>query len=103
MTRRTGSKRNGNAWTEIEINRVWEKARIVPGYPPSQVRKDACNWWIRRSDYGQMTDYGWEIDHVRPIAYGGGDDLANLQPLQWRNNRHKGDSWPNWSCPVSAA
>jgi len=21
----------------------------------------------------------------------------------WKNNRHKGDSWPQWTCAVSAA
>jgi hypothetical protein len=35
------------------------------------------------------------------VAKGGSDDLANLQPLQWQNNRTKGDTWPQgWSCAV---
>jgi hypothetical protein len=27
--------------------------------------------------------------------------LNNLQPLQWENNRHKGDNYPNWSCKIT--
>jgi hypothetical protein len=27
--------------------------------------------------------------------------LANLQALQWENNRGKGDDWPNWTCAVT--
>jgi hypothetical protein len=33
----------------------------------------------------------------------GTDDLSNLQPLQWENNRGKGDTWPQqWVCAVMA-
>jgi 5-methylcytosine-specific restriction endonuclease McrA len=53
---------------------------------------------MQRSKYGQTTQFGWEIDHTRPVSKGGTDDLANLQPLQWENNRHKGDDYPDGSC-----
>jgi len=52
--------------------------------------------------HGKMAQWGWEIDHKKPVANGGTDDLDNLQPLQWENNRHKGDNWPNWDCKVKA-
>ena len=39
--------------------------------------------------YGDCeSPYGWEIDHINP---NGGDGIGNLQPLQWQNNRAKGD------------
>ena len=92
----------GGSFTAAQIQAVWQKGRIVSGYDPRLYRKDTCGAWMKRDEYGDTTKYGWEIDHIRPIAAGGGDDLSNLQPLYWENNRHKGDNWPNWSCKVAA-
>ena len=34
--------------------------------------------------YGDTSsDYGWEIDHIKPVARGGTDNLNNLQALYW--------------------
>lgn len=102
MIRQSNTKRNGVAFDLETINAVWAKATIVPGNDGANLRKDSCGAWIRRNEYGQTTDNGWEIDHAKPVALGGGDELANLQPLQWSNNRHKSDNYPNWHCKVSA-
>ena len=54
------------------------------------LRVDAWGWTIVRQDFGNTRSrYGWEIDHIIPLALGGNDDLSNLQPLQWENNRRK--------------
>jgi len=96
-------KKNGASFSAAEKLSVWRKGKVVAGYDPAVLRKDSCGAWIRWSAYGSTTEQGWEIDHVRPIAEGGVDELWNLQPLQWQNNRHKSDNWPSWSCAVSAA
>ena len=101
--RKPNTNRSGGNFDQATVNAVWSKAQIVPGSNPNDLRKDSCGAWIRKSDYGQTTQNGWEIDHIVPVAKGGSDDLSNLQPLQWQNNRHKGDTWPNWSCAIAAA
>ena len=95
---------SGNTFSEADVLRVWKKGKIVPGYASDQYRKDACGAWMSFSDYGNTNQKnGWEIDHIIPVSRGGSDRLSYLQPLQWKNNRHKGNTYPHWSCAVSAA
>jgi hypothetical protein len=92
-------KSSGGSFDSLTVQRVWEKGTLVPGYHPNNFRKDKCGALMSRTDYGNTdSKNGWEVDHIRPSARGGGDELSNLQPLQWENNRHKGDDYPNWTC-----
>ena len=80
---------------------MWLKAKIVPGYNSALYRKDCCGRFIKKSDYGNIySKYGWEVDHIRPVARGGSDHIDNLQALQWELNRSKGDTYP-WACPLT--
>ena len=101
-TRTPNTTKTGRRFSETTVNAVWRKGRPVAGHDPSRIRKDACGAFIARSDYGRLTDMGWEIDHIVPVAQGGTEHIDNLQPLQWKNNRHKGDNWPNWTCAVTS-
>ena len=98
MARNGGTRVNGSPFDEATIEAVWKKGAIEPEYP--SFRKDACGASMQRQRYGKTEQWGWEIDHIKPVAMGGTDDLANLQPLMWENNRHKADSWPQWECKV---
>ena len=96
--------RCGEQFWQSLVEAVWEKGQVVPGWDPNLFRADACGAMMMKSAYGQTTDWGWEIDHIKPLSKGGCDDLDNLQPLQWENNRRKSDQWP-WSpgeSPIAA-
>jgi hypothetical protein len=75
------------AFTDEIIEKVWEKGTIVPSYDNKKFRKDQCEAWIIRDQYGNRNSvYGWKIDHITSVANNGGDELSNLRPLQWQNN-----------------
>lgn len=97
MARRPNTTTSGSGFDTPTVEAVWQKGIPEPGY--TVYRKDACGASMLRSDYGDTSSqWGWEIDHIKPVAAGGTDALDNLQPLQWENNRHKGDDWPHWGC-----
>ena len=102
MPRKRSTTSSGASFSQATIDAVWRKAQVAAGYDPNVQRKDACGAWIKRSLYGNTSEngMGWEIDHILPVSRGRKDDLSNLQPLQWQNNRHKGDNHPNWNCLV---
>lgn len=88
--------------TETLKKSVWAKGKPIPGYSPSEWRLDSCNHLMRYSDFANTdSKYGWEIDHIYPKSKGGSDELDNLQPLYWLNNRRKGDTYP-WFCENAA-
>jgi hypothetical protein len=76
---------------------VWRKGRVIDGFDSAVWRHDMCGSVMKYADYGETSKHGWEVDHIKPVAKGGTDDLSNLQPLYWENNRRKGDTYP-WSC-----
>lgn len=88
MDREPNTDAGGIPFTQDVVEAVWHKARTMGIY--ETLRVDAWGWTIVRQDFGNSRSrYGWEIDHIVPVALGGGDDLNNLQPLQWENNRRK--------------
>jgi hypothetical protein len=87
------------AFDQATIAAVWRKGRVIDGYDAAIWRHDAAGSVMKYDQFGDTdAKYGWEIDHIKPVASGGTDDLSNLQPLYWKNNRRKGDTYPwSWS------
>ena len=82
--------------SDKDVNNVWNKGREIPGKDPDTSRQDACGTEMNRDDYGNRdSNRGWEIDHKNP---NGGDNLSNLQPLQWENNNNKSDGKLKCDC-----
>ncbi len=99
MPRNHNTNRNGYAWTQAEISAVWQRGYLLPGYPSNEWRQDECGKRMRFGEHGNRdSEYGWEIDHINPVSNGGGDQIDNLQPLNWSNNASKSDSL-TWTCP----
>lgn len=95
---------NQKVFSDYTVDAVWNKAKIVPGQNSNEWRQDVAGAWIQRSKYGNRnSNFGWEIDHIKPEAKYGSDDLINLRPLQWENNMSKGDDYPVWTSVVSSA
>jgi 5-methylcytosine-specific restriction endonuclease McrA len=69
---------------------VWVKAKTIPGKDPKEYRQDPYKNEIRYSDYGQTSEYGWQIDHIKPKSQKGSDNIINLQALSSKTNMQKG-------------
>jgi hypothetical protein len=92
MNRHRNTNASGKPFDEATIQAVWEKTPLNLHHRP--LKSDVFGSLMWREGYASTsTRFGWEIDHIKPVVLGGGDELENLQALQWENNRSKADSF----------
>ena len=100
MSRQYSSRADGSPFSGQTIEAVWQKGQAASG--DSSLKKDTCGAKMQRQMYGKTSStFGWEVDHIKPVALGGSDHIDNLQPLQWENNRFKSDKYPGKFCKVT--
>lgn len=98
MSRNHNTNQYGGAWTPEQKAAVWQKGREIPNYSKDVWRHDSCGKVMNWSEHGNRNSTnGWEIDHINPVNNGGGDQIGNLQPLNWTSNSAKSDT-VNWRC-----
>ena len=90
--RKYGTNIKGAGFSQDIIDAVWEKSYDFS--PKGQSASDAYGNRIKYAKHGRTdSPFGWEIDHIKPVAKGGTDDLHNSQPFQWQANRFKSDTY----------
>ena len=90
MFRQPSTDLSGKPFDAAIIEAVWNKAVPSTEHPP--MRLDAHGALIWKGGYANTNSrFGWLIGHRRPSSEGGGDDLENLEPLQWENYRQNGN------------
>lgn len=66
---------------------IWEKE-----FGNVETAKDFAGRTIKRAAYGQTTSkFGWDIDHIQPLAKNGKDNDENKQIVHVKTNDEKAD------------
>lgn len=77
--------------SEQQKEKAWNSAKRIPGKDPEKYRKDPYGNVIYKHSYGKSSPMGWEVDHIKPSSRGGSDATRNLQALNTKVNRIKGN------------
>lgn len=82
----------------ITIDKLWEK---IASNDPDWA-KDACGAWIKKSEFRRKTEFGWDIDIIKPLSKNGKLKEENLRALHWKNILKKGEDYPIYQSAVIA-
>jgi hypothetical protein len=95
MPRKPNTNIKGMPFDLSVIRAAWNIGIPIHGYDATQWRRDRFGHVIRFADYGnEQSQYGWHIDHIKPVSMMGFDGLYNLEPLYWKTNIEKSDIYP---------
>ena len=68
--------------------RSWAKLPPHPTIPDAKI--DCDGWIIFWNEHGKHSPFGWQVDHIIPVALGGTDDTSNLRARHWYGNQSAG-------------
>ena len=78
-----------NIYSDELLLDVRRKAEEVYGYDARIWRKIFARAWIRYDHYGMKDSFGWQIDHKKPQAQGGTDNITIFSRFSgkiiWKN------------------
>lgn len=89
ILKKKGPQKYGDPGIEYVL---FNLAPTINGMDSNEWRKDPYGTHMKRSEYGEDTEFGWNIDHIDPQSNGGSDDIDNLQALNTRKNKSLGAS-----------
>ncbi|GIV42967.1 MAG: hypothetical protein KatS3mg035_0090 [Bacteroidia bacterium] len=49
-----------------------------------------------------MTEWGWDIDFIKPLSKKGTISIKNIRPMHWKNILSKGENYPSYLSAVTA-
>jgi len=57
--------------TDAEIEEAWQKAKPAPGRNPAlfRIAPDVIQSMIRRDKYNICGEFGWRVEHGKPVSY----------------------------------
>ena len=74
-----------------EIAKIW-----LNTYGNNAIARDIAGRVISFDEFGALTEFGWNIDHIKPISKGGTDVIENILPMHWKTNQEKKDDFPEF-------
>jgi hypothetical protein len=88
-------------WSNLRVinNETWPDNKFE--FDTTEFRLDDSGAIIKKGEYGNESEFGWNVDHSFQVINGGDDNIDNLQLLHWKNNKAKGDNFPKYTIAVT--
>lgn len=83
---------NNNNFTKEEAFEIWENEIGKPTYA-----YDFSGRKIKKTEYGEKNQVGWEIGFIKPLEFGGKVEENNFVIMHYHTLEEKGLNYPNFT------